>query len=212
MSLPPQVRSGGSPALPTSRGAALVVIDMQNAYCDPAGFFASHAADPFICQRVVEPCARALAAARRAGVPVLHAVKVSLSAEIHTASFHNTRREGPGLMLTGQWEAAIVEALRPTPGELVLEKLAYSAFHGTALEAALQRLGVRQLVLVGVTTSICVESTARDAAQRGMDVYVARDATAEWDVARHERSIEQMGYAFARIVSVDELAAAWPPP
>ncbi len=209
MSMPPQVRQGDSPALPSARQAALIVIDMQNAYCDPGGFFARHATDPLICQRVIEPCARAVAAARRAGVPVLHAVKVSLSTQIPTISFHNTSRQGPGLMLVDSWEAAIVDALRPAPGELVLNKLAYSAFHGTALDAALQRLAIRQLVVVGVTTSICVESTARDAAQRGIDVYVARDASAEWDPDRHARSIEQMGYAFARIVTVEQLAVAW---
>lgn len=209
MSMPPQARKGGSPSLPDASRAALMVIDMQNAYCHPEGFFARHAVDPLICQRVIEPCSRAIAAARLAGVPVLHAVKVSFSADIPTASFHNCARQGPGLMLVDSWDAAIVDGLRPAPGELVLNKIAYSAFLGTALDAALQRLGVRQLVIVGVTTSICVESTARDAAQRGMDVYVARDASAEWDTARHERSIEQMGYAFARILTVPELVQAW---
>jgi nicotinamidase-related amidase len=77
------------------------------------------------------------------------------------------------------------------------------------MDAMLQRMGVKQLAVVGVTTSICVESTVRDAAQRGMDVYVARDASAEWEPARHERAIEQMGYAFARVVTAAQLVAAW---
>ena len=209
MSLPPELRQGGSPALPGAPRCALVVIDMQNAYCHPEGFFARHAADKLICARVIEPCALVVAAARRAGVPVIHAVKVSLSEKVPTMSFHNTGRSGPGLMLQDSWEAAIVEGLRPAPGELVLQKLAYSAFHGTAADATLQRLGVKQLVVVGVTTSICVESTVRDAAQRGMDVYVARDASAEWDPVRHERAIEQMGYAFARVVTARQLVDCW---
>jgi ureidoacrylate peracid hydrolase len=114
-------------------------------------------------------------------------------------------------MLADSWDAAIVDELRPAPGELVIEKLAYSAFFGSALDAALQRLDVRQLIIVGVTTSICVESTARDAMQRGLNTYVVRDATAEWDQARHERSIEQLGYAFARILTVSDLVQAWSP-
>ena len=210
MSLPPELRQGGSPALPSAPQCALIVIDMQHAYCHPEGFFARHAADKLICARVIEPCALAVAAARRAGVPVIHAVKVSLSEKVPTVSFHNTiRRSGPGLMLQDGWEAAIVEGLRPAPGEMVLPKLAYSAFHGTALDATLQRMGVTQLAVVGVTTSICVESTVRDAAQRGLDVYVARDASAEWEPVRHERAIEQMGYAFARIVTAQQLADCW---
>ena len=209
MSMPPQVREGGSPALPSRGQCALIVVDMQNAYCHPDGFFARHAQDPLICARVIAPCARALAAARSAGVPVIHAVKVSLSERIPTMSFHNTQRSGPGLMLPDSWDGAIVGELAPVAGELVLPKLAYSAFHGTALDATLQRIGVKQLAVVGVTTSICVESTVRDAAQRGMDVYVARDAAAEWEPARHEHAIEQIAYAFGRIVNVAQLEAAW---
>ena len=209
MSMPPQIREGGSPAFPSARQAALIVIDMQNAFCHPDGFFTRYADDKLACQRVVEPCANAISAARRAGVPVLYAVKVSLTPDVATTSFHNAPRHGPGLMLADSWDSAIVDELRPAPGEPVLDKLAYSAFFGTALDAVLQRLEVRQLVIVGVTTSICVESTARDAMQRGLNAYVVRDATAEWDPSRHERSIEQLGYAFARILTVSDLSQAW---
>ncbi len=199
----------GSPPIPGFEHAALLVIDMQNAYCHPEGLFARNAPDPLICQRVIAPCARLIEAARRRRVPVLHAAKVSLAPDIPTVSFHNTRREGAGLMQAGDWNAAIADELRPAQGELVLHKLAYSAFYGTSLDAALQRLGIRQLILTGVTTSICVESTARDAAQRGLDVYVVGDASAEWEPERHQRSIEQMGYAFARIATVQQVVDAW---
>jgi ureidoacrylate peracid hydrolase len=203
------VYKGGSPALPGVEGCALAVIDMQNCYCDPAGFFAKRAADGQACVRVVEPCRQVIEAARRAGVPVIHVVKVSFSEKAPTLGFHNAKRDKEGLMLPDSWDGAIVDPLKPAPGELVIQKLAYSAFHGTGLDALLQRMNIRQLAVIGVTTSICVESTVRDAAQRGMDVYVARDASAEWDVARHERAIEQMGYAFARVVTARQLADAW---
>ncbi len=199
----------GSPPLPVRAQAALLVIDMQNAYCHPDGVFARSAPDPLACQRVILPCGELVGTARAAGVPVLHAAKVSLAPAVATASFHNTRRAGPGMMQVGEWDAEIVDGVRPAPGEIVLHKLAYSAFFGTALDPVLQRLGTRALVLVGVTTSICVESTARDAAQRGFDVYVVGDASAEWVPQRHERAIEQLGYAFARIVTTRQLADAW---
>ena len=208
MSLDPRLRQGASPALPGTEGCALAIIDMQNCYCSPKGFFASRATDKEVCARVVKPCAEVLAAARAASVPVIHVIKVSHSERIPTVSFQNGRRT-EGLMLPGDWDAAITDELRPAPGEPVVEKLAYSAFQGTAFDAMLQRMGIRQLAVIGVTTSICVESTVRDAAQRGLDVYVARDASAEWEVARHERSIEQMGYAFARIVTARQLVDAW---
>lgn len=199
----------GSPPLPTTGSVALLVIDMQNAYCDPRGVFACNAPDPAICQRVIEPCARLARAARAADVPVLHAAKVSFAGNAPTISFHNTGREGRGMLLLGEWDADFAEGVRPATDEAIIYKPAYSAFFGTALDSILLRLGVRQLVLAGVTTSICVETTARDAAQRALDVYVVRDAAAEWETSRHERSIEQMGYAFARVVTVDVLVKHW---
>ena len=199
----------GSPPIPGFEHAALLIVDRQNAYCHPEGLFARNAPDPLICQHVIAPCARLIDAARRRQVPVLHAAKVSLTPDISTVSFHNTRRQGTGMMLVNDWDAAIADELCPATGEVVLYKLAYSAFYGTVLDAALLRLGTRQLILAGVTTSICVESTARDAAHRGLDVYVVRDATAEWDSARYERSIEQMSYAFARIPTVQQVVDAW---
>jgi ureidoacrylate peracid hydrolase len=203
------VYHGGSPALPGTEHCALVVIDMQNCYCDVEGFFASRAADKEACVRVVEPCRQVIEAARHAGVPVIYVVKVSFSESAPTVGFHNSRRGKEGLMLPESWDASIVGPLRPQPGEPVVQKLAYSAFNGTSFDAMLTRMGIRQLVVIGVTTSICVESTVRDAAQRGMDVYVARDASAEWEVSRHEQSIAQMGYAFARIVTAQQLVETW---
>jgi ureidoacrylate peracid hydrolase len=208
MSLDPRLREGASPALPGRDGCALAIIDMQNCYCSRDGFFARGASDKDACARVVAPCAQVLEAARAASLPVIHVVKVSFSERIPTIGFHNGRRT-EGLMLRGDWDAAITDALRPQRGEPVVEKLAYSAFQGTAFDAMLRRMSIRQLAVIGVTTSICVESTVRDAAQRGLDVYVARDASAEWEAERHERSIEQMGYAFARIVTARQLVDAW---
>jgi nicotinamidase-related amidase len=206
---PSELYQGGSPALPSIAGCALAVIDMQNAYCDPKGFFASRASDKQACVRPIEPCRLVIDAARRAGVPVIYVVKVSFSEQIPTMGFHNAKRDAAGLMLADSWDAAVTDALRPHPGEPVVHKLAYSAFHGTSFDAMLRRMGIRQLAVIGVTTSICIESTVRDAAQHGFDVYVARDAAAEWEASRHEQSIAQMGYAFARILTARQLAEAW---
>jgi len=200
---------GSASARPDREGSVLLVIDMQNAYCHPDGAFARNAPDPLICGRVVPACARLIALARAAGVPVVHVAKVSFADTIPTISFHNTQRTGPQRMVQGGWDAAIVDELAPAPGEVVLFKPAYSAFFGTGLDSVLQRLAPRRIVVIGVTTSICVETTVRDAAQRAFDVDVVRDATAEWVETRHERAIEQMGYAFARIVTVADVAAAW---
>lgn len=106
----------GTPALPVAGAVALLMIDMQNAYCHPDGVFACNATDPLVCQKVVEPCARLMRAARAAGIPVLHAAKVSFSPTAQTVSFHNTRREGRGMLLLRDWDADFAEGVRPAPG------------------------------------------------------------------------------------------------
>lgn len=190
-------------------GTALLVIDMQNAYCDPKGEFAAAASDPLACQRVIEPCSRAIASARDHRVPILFAVKVGLSTSVPTATFRAEPSRFPSALQKGSWSAQIVDALRPQPGDIVLEKLAFSAFFGTALDTILRKLGVRELVITGVTTSICVESTARDAVQHGFKTCIVSDATAEWDLARHERALEQMAYAFSRVAKLEDVIASW---
>lgn len=193
---------------PSANATALVVIDMQNAYCHPDGAFA-RAESSLLCVNAVEPCARAIAMARRAGVPVIFIAKVGLSDIAPYMSFHPTAAASSKFMRVGTWDAAIVDALQPKPDELVLNKLAYSAFLDTPLEGILRRRAIQNIVVIGVTTSICVESTARDGAQRGFKVYVVKDATAEWTASRHERSLEQIGYAFGKVLATVDCLSTW---
>ena len=192
-----------------SRHSALVVIDMQNAYCDPNGEIARTMGDPYACAKVTQPCLQVVSAARRARVPVIYAVKVGLGASVPTISFKASVTNSDMALRVGSWSAEIVDALKPNPDEPIVQKIAYSAFFGTPLDAILSRLAIKRLVLIGVTTSICVESTARDAAQRGFKVYVVEDATAEWDFVRKQQSLDQMSYAFARPIRVLDLLQIW---
>ena len=98
---------------------------------------------------------------------------------------HEGRRRGDGdrpsrHVAVGSFEHEIVDELAPLPGELVLDKNASSPFNGTGIDQLLRNLGVETLVLVGVATDMCVETTGRDAADRGYNVIVAEDATATY--------------------------------
>ena len=111
----------------------------------------------------------------------------------------------------GSWDAAILDEFAPRPAEGVSDKNRPSAFYAPAMEAALARLDVDTLVVCGVTTSCCVESTVRDASQRDYKVFVARDAVAEMDEARHDASLATMGALFADLGSVDDILDALQP-
>jgi ureidoacrylate peracid hydrolase len=189
---------------------ALIVIDMQNAFCREDGSMNKVGLGYENAAAVVEPVVRLLDAARAAGLPIFH-TRYSLNADYSDAGLLNERYPGmrdTGAMVRGTWDNAIVEELEPFESEHVIDKTRYSAFIGTDFEERLRSLGIDTLIVCGVTTEVCVESTARDAYQRDIRVVVPRDATAAIDSQRHEDALRAMEYCVGQVVAVDELIDA----
>jgi biuret amidohydrolase len=99
----------------------------------------------------------------------------------------------------------IVPELAPASGDTVLTKTSMDTFVSTHLAAELHRLGVRTLVVGGVLTDACVESSARHAAERGLQVFVAEDACAAWEEAFHAASLASLSRYFARVASTSQI-------
>ncbi len=182
---------------------ALLVIDMQNGFCHPEGSLARMGSPVERCRAAIQPVAGLVAAAREGGVPVIFTRFVYASD--HADGGILVRELRPHLkvgraLLAGEWDSEIVDELRPGPDDVVVDKNRFSAFLGTDLEGILQRLGVRTLVVCGVTTNMCVESTVRDASQRDYRVYVARDAVAEFDPDRHEHALRAIAFGFGFVI------------
>ena len=185
----------------TASTTAVLVVDMQNDNLHPNGAFASsgaavHAAD----QKVVENVAAVLAAARAAGVSVVHNRIVAYPGRPSGgANAPIFQMIGPDSLLDGSWGAAPVEGIEPVGDELVLDRIRMSAFNGTALDVVLRNWGITSVVVVGVWTNMAVEHTVRDAADHGYQVTVVSDATstisAEWQHAA-------LGYALTNIATV----------
>jgi ureidoacrylate peracid hydrolase len=112
-------------------------------------------------------------------------------------------------LVVGSEDAAIVSALTPQPGDYVLDKNRPSSFYGTPLESWLNGLGTKELVVCGVTTNCCVETTVRDASQRDIRTFVVEDATAEFDEERHNVALRSMGMLFAHTTKVADVEKAW---
>jgi biuret amidohydrolase len=104
----------------------------------------------------------------------------------------------------GTFTAGILEELAPRDGELVINKTSRSAFNSTAIERVLRNLGIESLVVVGVTTSSCVDTTARDAADRGFLVALVEDAMAELDEPSHDAALRQFAVRWGRVWTTDE--------
>jgi nicotinamidase-related amidase len=192
---------------------AVLVIDMQVDFASPDG-----ALGAFIDMSVVEPALAAaeklVADARAAGVPVVF-VGLATTPETDSAAWNERMRRRGGdpdvdaaLCRAGQ---AGSEFYRPTPlsGELVVPKTRYSGFVGTDLDIQLTKMGVDTLVVAGLTTECCVDSTVRDAFDLDYHVFVAADACAAYEADIHEASLKVMALNSAILTDTAAIADAW---
>jgi biuret amidohydrolase len=166
---------------------ALIVIDMQRDFVEPGGFGASLGNNVALLQAIIPATARLIAGFRQAGRPVIH------TRECHRADLSDcppAKRErgnpslrigDPGpmgrVLIAGEDGADIIPELYPIPGEIVLDKPGKGAFYATPLTDILKQQGVTQLVFAGVTTEVCVQTTMREANDRGYECLLAEDAT-----------------------------------
>jgi ureidoacrylate peracid hydrolase len=191
---------------------ALIVVDMQNGFCAGGGSFDRLGLDISMAREAIEGCHALMQAARPAGVPVI------FTRYVYRADY----RDGGVLLqelmpaiaeaeslVEGTWDSEIVDELTPDANDFIVDKNRYSAFYGTRLEPILTSLGVRSVVVCGVTTNMCVETTVRDAMQRDYRAFVVRDATGEIDRRRHEFALETMAFGFGRVVDVATVVGAW---
>jgi nicotinamidase-related amidase len=169
---------------------ALVVIDMQRDFIEPGGFGEALGNDVSRLSSIVPTVAALLAACRAAGMMVVH------TREAHRADLSdcppakrtrgNARLrigdEGPmgRILIAGEPGNAILPAVAPLEGELVLDKPGKGAFYATPLEDRLYAGGITHLVVAGVTTEVCVQTTLREANDRGYECLLIEDATASY--------------------------------
>ena len=167
--------------------AALIVIDMQRDFIETGGFGASLGNDVSLLKAIVPTVARLLDGFRNAGLPIIH------TRECHKPNLSDCppakrlrgapalRIGDPGpmgrVLIAGEPGADIVPSLAPLLGEVVIDKPGKGAFYGTDLGDVLRAQGIEQLVFAGVTTEVCVQTTMREANDRGYDCLLATDAT-----------------------------------
>lgn len=191
--------------------AALLLVDLQRGFLHPEGFVAAQGRDVSDCAAAARHCYALARIARDAGMPVIwtrhvlrpdHADGGLLTTELRP------RLGQIGALACGTPDVEIPAEAGVEAGDFVLDKPRYSAFFGTALDMLLAARGIRALMVGGVTTSMCVESSVRDAAQRDIRTFVVRDAVADFDGARHAASLSAMAFGFARLIGVGAAADA----
>jgi ureidoacrylate peracid hydrolase len=174
---------------------AVLVIDMQNAFGSPGGMFDKVGVPISGIQAVVAPTRAAVEAARRAGMKIVY-LKMGFMPDLSDLGAedvphgHFLLHMGvkDGVLTRDEWGTDILDELAPGDGDTVLYKTRFSGFYRTELDELLKALGIKHLIVTGCTTSICVESTVRDAFFRDYHCVVLEDCTAEPMGAKLSRS------------------------
>jgi ureidoacrylate peracid hydrolase len=190
---------------------ALLVVDMQNAFCHAEGTLGLGGVDMAPLRATIPHVRRLVRLCRESGIPDIWSRQIHYprdrAREAHKILPHTLRRPRVACQ-PGSWDAEIVDELRDLVGPTteVLDKHKWSCFYGTRLSPLLRILGTRLLIICGTTTNLCVDTTIRDAYMRDYDVVVARDAVAGVDPAWHEASLGVWARYMAEVLSVEELA------
>lgn len=207
--------------------SAVVVVDMQNDFGTSGGMFALAGIDIASIRNVIPPMTRTLAAARRAGIRIIY-LKMAFRPDLSDAGpldgpnwiKHRRLRVGETMtapdgrpsriLIRDTWNTEIVPELAPYPGDVVLYKHRYSGFFETDLDSTLKLHAIKNLIVVGCTTSVCVESTVRDAMFRDYSCLVLADCTAEPGVGsiNHDASLIVLQHQFGWVAQSAQFITA----
>jgi nicotinamidase-related amidase len=202
---------------------ALIIIDMQRDFLDPAGYIAQSGVDVAPLRAIIPEVQRLLMAARRFGVRVVHTREGHRPDLSDLSATKRQRAAGCGaaigsvgplgrLLVRGEPGHAIVDELAPLPAEPIIDKPGFGAFYATDLELVLRAAGITRLFFAGVTTDICVHSTLREAIDRGFECVTVGNACAAGDPAIHAAMLACIageGGILGRVLSTQQALSDW---
>lgn len=192
--------------LPVLGRVGLILVDLQNDFCHPEGFFAQRLG--FVptapLEQLIHNVNEMVAAARSGGRPIIWLRNVWRNADdvgVLAARRPLLKEEG---CREGSWGADLLTGLDVRPSDTIIDKRRFSGFYGTKLEEDLRDAGIQSLVIGGVRTDYCVESTVRDAFFRDFQVFVVQDAVASYVPELEEATLRQVRDVFGWVITTRE--------
>jgi ureidoacrylate peracid hydrolase len=192
------------------RLAALVVVDVQNDFVSPKGSAAKRGEDVSASVAMVPNLIRLIDEGRRVGLTIVY-IRTTHSDWTDTPSwiYRSSQKSGLNTCREGTWGAELYEGISPLPSERVVIKHRYSAFINTDLNTVLKARGIQSVLVCGVATNVCVETTARDAYMFDYYVTMIDDCSAAYESKLHMGTLENMRRHFGLVASSNEIIETW---
>ncbi len=192
---------------------ALIVVDVQNGFASKGGSYDLLGMDTSQYQSVIPKISDLINRCRNAGVPVFYtqAVRESSGIDLLTRTHkilpkaREERIVKKPICVRGTWDAEIVDDIKPVRGDHIVIKRRDSVFHDTEIEVWLRSLGIDTLIFSGIDTSICVETSLREAFNIGYDVVLISDATASSNRKHYESTLENVKGYYGIVMDLQEL-------
>jgi ureidoacrylate peracid hydrolase len=196
---------------------AILMIDVQKSYLEQDRRDALGWPPIWRLGEVVAECRQLLAAGRAAGLPIIYTRSVQRpdSADVTPRMrrlLASLARDGqPPLPGRSSESSQIMDEVTPQPGDIVVDKLRWDAFHYTELDPVLRNLGAQRLIIAGLQTNVCIETTARAAMMRNFEVAIPEDAVTTDGVALHFNALDAMRVLYIEVAPWRELIAPGAP-
>lgn len=188
--------------------SAVIVVDMQNDFCHPEGSSAKAGSDVSACIAMAPTLQRLLDGARAVGTAVIFIQCVHTDETDSAAWIGRGNGRSVKTCRAGSWGIEFY-GVAPLENEPVVIKHRYSAFINTRLDSVLRTLKIKNIIMTGVGTNVCVESTARDGFMLDYNVVFTSDGTAAGSMDMHESTLTNIRRHFGTVASCDEILAAW---
>jgi len=195
------------------RHAALLVVDVQNDFCHNDGISGRRSFTNLSHrQKMVPRLIKFISQARRAEVPIIFIRMANDPWTMSEVQHEQLLRRGLSLdsapAQEGTWGADFYR-VKPQPEDYIVTKHRYSAFIDTDLDLILRSQGIKTVIMTGVATNVCVESTARDASMKDYYVVFVEDCAASFTLRDHNATLRTVGTLFGTVVNYREVIAAW---